>query len=90
MPLQYLTLKLDGITAGDYLAWVRDPEPPALGQSLDSISVRAEPLGDSVEAVLSWSRPPPGVLMAAPAAGLPVTPEVSTVESHSLAAAAAA
>ena len=27
MPLQILTLKLDGITAGDYLTWCRDPEP---------------------------------------------------------------
>ena len=30
MALQTLTLKLDGITAGDYLTWCRDPEPPAL------------------------------------------------------------
>ena len=29
--LQLLTLVLDGITAGDYLCWVRDPEPAALG-----------------------------------------------------------
>ena len=31
MPLQILALKLDGITAGDYLAWCRDPDPHALG-----------------------------------------------------------
>jgi len=31
---QLLTLTLDGITASDYLAWVADPEPPALGHSL--------------------------------------------------------
>jgi hypothetical protein len=34
MPLQILTLKLDGITAGDYLTWCRDPDPPALGLAL--------------------------------------------------------
>jgi hypothetical protein len=33
MPLQILTLKLDGITPGDYLTWCRDPEPFALGVS---------------------------------------------------------
>jgi hypothetical protein len=30
MPLQILTLKLGSITAGDYLTWCRDPDPPAL------------------------------------------------------------
>lgn len=30
MRLQHLTLTLDGITAGDYLQWVRDPEPRAV------------------------------------------------------------
>jgi hypothetical protein len=89
MSLQYLTLKLDGITAGDYLTWVRDPEPPALGQGLDMITLRADPLGDTIEAVLSWNRPPPVPRTAAPAAGLPLTPEVSAVQSHTLAAAAA-
>ena len=90
MSLQFLTLKLDGITAADYLTWVRDPEPPALGLSLDSITVRAEPLGDTIEAVLNWNRPPPVPRTAAMAAGLPLTPEVSAVETHNLVAAAAA
>jgi hypothetical protein len=31
MPHHILTLKIDGITAGDYLAWCRDPDPHALG-----------------------------------------------------------
>ena len=30
MPAQILTLKLDGITAGDRLTWCRDPDPPAI------------------------------------------------------------
>jgi hypothetical protein len=38
-PAQVLTLTLDGITAGDYLAWFRDPEPFALGRELRSIRV---------------------------------------------------
>jgi hypothetical protein len=33
MTLQILTLKLDGITAGDYLTWCWDPQPPALDLS---------------------------------------------------------
>jgi hypothetical protein len=88
MSLQYLTLQLDGITAGDYLTWVRDPEPPALGAGLDSITVEVDPLGETIEATLSWNRPPPAPRAAALAAGFPLTPEVSAVDSRTLAAAA--
>ena len=59
MALQTLTLKLDGITAGDYLTWCRDPEPPALDFALRSISIQAEPLGDTITAILDWSHSPP-------------------------------
>ena len=82
MALQHLTLELDGITAGDYLAWVRDPEPPALGTSLRSIRVQADPLGDTVHAVLSWNGPPPCPAAAASAAGLPQTPEVAAMTAR--------
>ena len=58
MPLQILTLKLDGITAGDYLTWCRDPEPPALDFALRSISIDADPLGDTITANLDWNQPP--------------------------------
>jgi hypothetical protein len=85
MSLQHLSLRLDGITAGDYLTWVRDPEPPALGIGLDSIAVSAEPLGDTIEAVLSWSVPPPSPHAAAAAAGLPPTPEVLALECRQVA-----
>jgi hypothetical protein len=85
MPLQRLTLTLEGITAGDYLAWVRDPEPPALGLGLCSITVRGEPLGDTVEALLSWSASPPDGMAAGPVAGLPLTPEVIAVRSQTAA-----
>ena len=88
MSLQYLTLKLDGITAGDYLTWVRDPEPPALGLALDSVSVQADPLGDTVEAALSWTTPSPSPRAAAVAAGLPLSQEVVALECRELAAAA--
>jgi len=88
MSCQVLTLALDGITAGDYLAWVRDPEPPALGRGLRSVSLRVDPLGDAIEAVLTWEGSPPAPSSAAPIAGLPLTPEVSAVEARQLAAAA--
>ena len=88
MSLQYLTLTLDGITAADYLTWVWDPEPPALGLGLDSITLRAHPQDDTIEAVLSWNQPAPDPGTAALAAGLVLTPEVSAVESRALAAAA--
>lgn len=81
MAQQYLTLTLDGITAGDYLQWVRDPDPPALGLGLSSIEVRGEPLGDTVEAALSWDVPAPPAAAAGPAAGLPLTPEVVAIGS---------
>lgn len=64
MPIQLLTLTLDGITAGDYLTWVRDPEPQAIGSGLCAIDVRADPLGDTIEAVLAWSIPPPSLRTA--------------------------
>jgi hypothetical protein len=48
--VQRLTLTLDGITAGDYLAWARDPEPPSLGRELAAIDVRADPQAGTVEA----------------------------------------
>jgi hypothetical protein len=72
MPLQILTVKLDGITAGDYLAWCRDPDPPALDLALRSISVAAEPLGDTITAILDWGESPPRAPAAATAAGLPL------------------
>jgi hypothetical protein len=82
MLLQQLTLTLDGITAGDYLTWARDPEPPALGRELYSIAVRGDPLGDTVEALLSWNVAPPDAMAAAATAGLPPTPEVVAAKAY--------
>jgi hypothetical protein len=81
-------LTLDGITAGDYMTWVRDPEPPALGRDLRSVTLHGDPLGDIIEAVLVWSGAPPAPALAAPIAGLPLTPEVTAVQPRQLAAAA--
>jgi hypothetical protein len=80
MPLQTLTLKLDGITAGDYLTWCRDPEPPALDFALRSISIDADPLGDTITAVLDPDQSPP-LPAAAAAAGLPLSAGVQVQPS---------
>jgi hypothetical protein len=72
MALQTITLLLDDMTAGDYLAYVRDADPPAIGYGLRSVSVHADPLGDTVTAVLDWARTPPPFQRMATAAGLPL------------------
>jgi hypothetical protein len=77
--LQLLTLRLDGITADDYLCWARDPEPPALGRELCSITVEAPGLGDLIKAELCWRASPPPAADAARAAGFLLTPEVVRV-----------
>jgi hypothetical protein len=81
MTLQILTLKLDGITAGDYLTWCRDPEPAALDFALRSISIDADPLGDTITAILDWNQPTPRPAAAAAAAGLPLP---ANTEIHAL------
>jgi hypothetical protein len=74
--VQQLTLFLAGITAGDYLASVRDPEPRALGRHLKSVTARAEPLGRRIDVELLWAQAPPALRDAAITAGFPLTPEV--------------
>jgi len=81
---QLLTLTLDGITAGDYLTWIRDPEPPALERDLLAISVEADPLGSTIEVLLAWNAAAPGPHAAARRAGFPLTPEVVAVVSRSV------
>jgi hypothetical protein len=82
MLVQSLVIRLDGITAGDYLAWVRDPEPPALDQGLRSVAISAEPLGELVYIDVVWAgRPPTIPSAAAVAAGFGLTPEVVAVHS---------
>jgi hypothetical protein len=88
MALQVLILALDGITAGDYLAWVHDPEPPALGQGLCEVRVQGDPIGDTIEAVLTWRGAAPAPSVGAQVAGLPLTPDVIQVQTRELAVAA--
>ena len=76
---QALTLFLAGITAEDYLAWGQDPEPPALGHQLMSVTARAEPRGRRVDVELVWDGAPPALRDAAVAAGFPLTPHVVTL-----------
>jgi len=73
--VQLLTLTFDGVTAADYLSWVRDPEPLALGRDLRSVAARAEP-GDRIEIELIWDREPPAPRSAVLAANFPLIPEV--------------
>jgi hypothetical protein len=86
---QRLTFELDGITAGDYLAYVRNPEPPGLGTSLRAIAIDAEPLGDTIEVALAWNGTAPAPATAEVLAGLPMTPEVARVTCRQLEAVAA-
>jgi hypothetical protein len=74
--VQQLTLFLAGITAGDYLAWVHDPEPRALEHQLKSVTVRAEPCGRRLDVELVWDKAPPALRDAAITAGFPLTPQV--------------
>ena len=73
---QRLTIVLAGITASDYLTWIRDPDPPALGRELRSVDVHADPLGDRLDVLMRWNTDPPTPQAAAPAAGFHLTPEV--------------
>jgi hypothetical protein len=84
--IQSLVILLAGITADDYLAWVRDPEPSALGDDLTSITTDAEPLRALVTVELIWNGQPlttPSV--ATVIAGFPMTPEVAAVFSTHIA-----
>src|SRR5947209_4850827 len=72
-----VTLVLDGITAGDYLAWIRDPDPAALGLSLRQLTVRAQPLDDRIEVQLVWEDDVPAPSRAAEAAGFPLSQNVA-------------
>jgi len=88
MHLQLLTITLDGITVGDYLAWARDPEPATLGAELRSIRVQADPVGDTVDVTLAWTGAPRPPALALAAAGFALTPDVGAVVERRLAAAA--
>lgn len=80
---QALSIELEGITAGDYLTWVRDPEPMALGSDLHSIEVSADPLGSIIDVELVWNGVTPSLpRRAASKAGLPTTADVRDVRER--------
>jgi hypothetical protein len=83
---QTITLDLDGITAGDYLAYFADADPALEASRLRSVSVEAEPLGETIVAVLRWDGKPPPARAAAAAAGFSLTGDVASlrarVETH--------
>ena len=70
-----LVIRLDGITAADYLAWVWDPEPAALDDGLRSVAVSAAPVGELVNIEPVWAgQPPTTPRTAAAAAGFALPP----------------
>jgi hypothetical protein len=84
---QRLIAGLDGITAGDYLTWVRDPEPAALDHGLRRVAISAEPLGELINIDLVWAgQPPKTPSTAAATAGFRLIPEVAAVYSVACAA----
>jgi hypothetical protein len=84
-PTRYrLTLILAGITAEDYLQWIRDPDPPA-GPQVQLVSAQAAPGGNRIELELLAQREPPTHRAAATAVGFPTIPEVIGVHRTPLA-----
>ena len=84
MTYQTLRLRLDGMTAGDYLSHLRDPEPAMLGAGLHEVVVEADPLEDEVHALLTWEQAPADACVAANLAGFPTPREVVGVECRVL------
>jgi hypothetical protein len=80
MIYQKLRLKLEGMTACDYLAHFHDPEPAVLGSGLREVVVRATPLDDVVEALLTWNETPSDECAAAHLAGFATPAEVVDVQ----------
>jgi hypothetical protein len=81
--IQHITVQLDGITAGDYLAHQLDSDPPLETSQLRSVTLDVpDPLGDSIGAVLRWDGRPPSARAAATAAGFALTGDVVDVRSR--------
>jgi hypothetical protein len=74
-----LTLILTGITADDYLQWIRDPDPPH-DDRLRLISARVSSPGDRVQLELIANREPPTPEAAALALGFPIGPEIGRAQ----------
>jgi hypothetical protein len=77
-PRHIVTLLLDGITADDYLQWVRDPDSPEHDE-LALIDVGSAAGGDRIRLELLVEDDPPPPSAAAQALGFPITPEVVAI-----------
>ena len=81
--IQHITVQLDGITAGDYVAYQVDADPPSETSRLRSVTLDVpDALGDTVRASLRWDGRPPPARAAATAAGLALTADVVDVRSR--------
>ena len=81
--IQHITVQLDGITAGDYIAHQVDADPPLEASRLRAVTLDVtDPLGDSIRAVLRWDGRPPSAPAAATAAGFALTGDVVDVSSR--------
>lgn len=80
--IQHITVKLDGITAGDYVAFQVDADPPLEASRLRSVTLDVpDPLGDTIGAVLRWDGRAPAPRAAAAAAGFALTGDVVDVRA---------
>src|SRR3954468_43815 len=95
--IQHITVHLDGITAGDYLAHQLDADPPLETSRLRSVTLDVpDPVGDTIGAALCWDgrapsprgaarcgagRAPPP-RAAAVAAGFALTGDVAEVRTR--------
>ena len=88
MPPQILTLKLDGITAGNYRAWGRHRHPPAPGFALPPVHVDTETLGNTITTTLDCNQPAP-LPPATATATATAQPPLTSTQTHPLVTCAA-
>jgi hypothetical protein len=81
--IQHITVQLDGITAGDYLAHQLDADPPLDTSPLRSVTIDVpHPLGNTIGAALCWEGRAPSPRAAAVAAGFALTADVVGVRGR--------
>ena len=81
--IQHITVQLDGITAGDYLAHQLDADPPLETSPLRKVIIDVpDPRGDTIGAALCWHGHAPSPRSAAVAAGFALTADVVDVHAR--------
>lgn len=81
--IQHITVHLDGITAGDYLAHQLDADPALEASRLRSVTLDVpDPVGDAIGAALVWDGRAPSARAAAAAAGFALTGDVVEVRAR--------